>query len=49
MDALAAERSESARGLALCVTDALALAVVFATTLMVVSGIVEGISWLVWG
>ena len=30
-------------------TDALALAVVFAVTLMVVSGIVEGISWLVWG
>lgn len=30
-------------------TDALALAVVFAVLLMVVSGIVEGVCWLVWG
>lgn len=30
-------------------TDALALAVVFAVLLMVASGIVEGVCWLVWG
>lgn len=49
MDALAAERREDARVLASGVVGALAFAVWFAVTLMVVSGIVEGVCWLVWG